>query len=164
MVWTPRVTVAAVIERGGRFLVIEEDTDDGIRLNQPAGHLEAGESLEQAVLRETLEETAHPFRPEGLLGTYLWRPGGEAAPTFLRFAFVGAVGEPIPGRALDEGIRRAFWISADELRARQAEHRSPLVMRCVDDYLRARASGRAWLALDALYTHSAILDTHHGKQ
>ncbi|WP_296558124.1 NUDIX hydrolase [Pigmentiphaga sp.] len=164
MVWTPRVTVAAVIERGGKFLVIEEDTDDGVRLNQPAGHLEAGESLESAVRRETLEETAHPFMPSGWLGTYLWRPEGADAPTFLRFAFVGDVGEPLPDRALDQGIRRAFWIPADELRARQAEHRSPLVMRCVDDYLRARASGRPWLALDALYTHSAIVDTHHGKQ
>jgi len=164
MVWTPRVTVAAVIERGGRFLVIEEDTDEGVRLNQPAGHLEAGESLECAVARETLEETAHSFVPAGLLGTYLWRPAGAGAPTFLRFAFVGEVGEPLAGRVLDEGIRRAFWIRTDELRARRAEHRSPLVMRCVDDYLRARASGRPWLALDALYTHSAIVDTHHGKQ
>ncbi|MBX6319496.1 NUDIX hydrolase [Pigmentiphaga sp.] len=161
-VWAPRVTVAAVIERDGRFLIIEEETDKGLRLNQPAGHLEAGESLAQAACRETLEETAHPFLPEGLLGTYLWRPGGEAAPTYLRFAFVGAAGDPVPGRSLDEGIRRAFWIDADELRARQAEHRSPLVMRCVDDYLRARASGRPWLALDALYTHPAILDKHHG--
>ncbi|VCU72198.1 Phosphatase NudJ [Pigmentiphaga humi] len=164
MVWTPRVTVAAVIERGGEFLLIEEETPDGLRLNQPAGHLEAGESIEHAVRRETLEETAHVFQPLGLVGTYLWRPDEEQAPTFLRFCFAGTVGEPLAGRALDHGIRRAFWLSAEALRARPAEHRSPLVMRCVDDYLRARASGRPWLPLDALYTHPAIADRQYGKQ
>jgi 8-oxo-dGTP pyrophosphatase MutT (NUDIX family) len=168
MVWTPRATVAAVIERNGAFLMIEEDTDDGVRLNQPAGHLEPGESLQDAAIRETLEETAHPFHPTGWLGTYLWRPpvpqaGGDAdTPTYMRFAFVGDVSSPLD-RALDVGIRRAFWIGADELRARSAEHRSPLVMQCVDDYLSFRAAGKSWLPLEALYTHSAISSSYHGK-
>ncbi len=165
MVWTPRVTVAAVIERAGSFLIIEEETPDGLRLNQPAGHLEPGESIQDAVVRETLEETAHPFQPLGLMGTYLWRPEGDALsmPTYLRFAFVGSVGVPDTSRQLDEGIQRAFWITADELRQRRAEHRSPLVMQCVDDYLLRTAAGQSWMALDALYTHSAVRDLNHGK-
>ncbi len=143
--WKPSVTVAAVIEQGGRFLLVEEDTPAGVRWNQPAGHLEPGESLLDAVVRETLEEAAHPFVAEGLLGVYL-APGD---PTYLRFAFVGSVGQPLE-RALDTGIRRAFWATPDELRANPQRHRSVLVMRCVDDYLRARHFGRPWVPLESL--------------
>jgi phosphatase NudJ len=133
--WKPSVTVAAVIERDGRYLMVEEMTPEGLRLNQPAGHLEPGESLRAAVAREALEETAHPFVPEALVGVYLarfTRDGDEI--TYLRFAFCGAAGAPEPGRALDAPVVRALWLTADEIRARQAEHRSALVMRCVDDH------------------------------
>ncbi|NMG36755.1 NUDIX domain-containing protein [Azoarcus sp. TTM-91] len=138
--WKPNVTVAAVIEREGRFLMVEEETADGLRFNQPAGHLEEGESLIEAAVRETLEETAHRFVPEYLVGIYQWpRPQGDI--TYLRFAFGGAVGELVAGRALDEGIVRAVWMSADELRASQARHRSPLILQCVDDWLAGRRYG-----------------------
>jgi len=154
--WKPAVTVAAVIERDGSFLVVEEDTPDGVRLNQPAGHLEPGESLVAAAVRETLEETAYAFRPVGLLGIYMSRfagRSGEPDRAYLRFAFVGDVTGPDPTRRLDDGILRAFWIPADVLRARQDEHRSPLMQQCVDDYMAARSAGRPWISLDALYTH-----------
>ncbi len=148
-VWKPSVTVAAIIESAGRFLLVEENTRNGLRLNQPAGHLEQGESLLDAVARETLEETACRFTPAHLLGVYFWRADNDV--TFARFAFVGHAGAPEPGRALDDDIVRALWLNADELRARAAEHRSPLVMRCVDDYLRGRR-----LPLDAIYTHPNV--------
>jgi 8-oxo-dGTP pyrophosphatase MutT (NUDIX family) len=129
------VTVAAVVERDGRFLLVEEQTEDGLLLNQPAGHLEPGESLEEAAVREALEETAYEFRPSHLLGIYLWaRPQGDI--TYLRFAFSGAVGSHDPARALDEGIVRALWLTPDEVRASQDRHRSPLVWRCVEDHMR----------------------------
>lgn len=143
----PAVTVAAIVERDGRFLLVEEETAEGLRWNQPAGHLEPDESLLQAVVRETLEETAHELTALGLLGVYL-TPAGEGA--YLRFAFVGTVGHALPGRRLDMGIHRAFWADADEVRARPDMHRSPAVMRCIDDYLSARERGRAWLPLDSL--------------
>ncbi|NMG67257.1 NUDIX domain-containing protein [Azoarcus indigens] len=138
--WKPNVTVAAVIEREGRFLMVEEETADGLRFNQPAGHLEEGESLIEAAVRETLEETAHRFVPEYLVGIYQWpRPQGDI--TYLRFAFGGAVGELVAGQALDQGIVRAVWMSVDELRASQARHRSPLILQCVDDWLAGRRYG-----------------------
>lgn len=145
--WKPAVTVAAVVEHDGHFLLIEEATSQGLRWNQPAGHLEAGESLLQAVARETLEETARIFEPAGLLATYL-APAGDSA--YLRFAFVGSVSEPVAGRQLDTGIRRAFWAGVDEIRAHRHLHRSPAVMRCVDDYLARRAQGQPWLPLAAV--------------
>jgi phosphatase NudJ len=137
--WSPSVTVAAVIEDAGRYLLVEEHTPEGLRLNQPAGHLDPGESLLQAVVRETLEETARHFAPEALLGMYqarFQRPGQDVS--YLRFAFCGTVGEAIAGRALDTPIVRTLWLSAEELRAEAARHRSPLVMRCVDDHLAGR--------------------------
>jgi phosphatase NudJ len=145
--WHPSVTVAAVIERDGRYLMVEETTPEGLKLNQPAGHLDPGESLLQAVVREAREETACDFRAEALLGVYLarfQRPGQDI--TYLRFAFRGTVGEPVPGRVLDTPIVRTLWLTADQIRARRAEHRSPLVMRCVDDH---RAGKR--LPLEALW-------------
>ena len=149
----PEVTVAAVIENSGRFLLVEEETADGVRINQPAGHLEAGESLLAAVAREVLEETACTFEPRALVGVYLWRRAGAAdAPTFLRFTFCGTASGPIAGRALDDEILRTLWLSADELRAQAARHRSPLVMHCVDDYLRGRRA-----PLDVLHAHPDAL-------
>ena len=137
MAKTVSITVAAVVERGGRFLLVEEQTEDGIRINQPAGHLEAGESLPQAAAREALEETAYSFRPEQLVGIYRWdHPSGHAS--YVRFAFAGPAAGPEPGRALDEGIVRAIWLTPDELRAERSRHRSPLVWRCVEDWLAGR--------------------------
>ena len=130
------VTVAAVAQRDGRFLVVEEQADGGLRLNQPAGHLEPGETLLAAAAREALEETAYRFTPESLLGVYRWRnPQGI---TYVRFAFVGQAAGPEPGRALDQGIVRALWLTPDELQAERARHRSPLVYRCVEDCLAGR--------------------------
>ena len=128
------VTVAAIAERDGRFLLVEERVAGELRLNQPAGHLEIGESLHQAVVREALEETGCDFRPEALLGVYLWRvPDSEL--TYLRAAFCGTLSEPHPHRALDDGIERTLWLRRDEIIARRPQWRSPLILRCVDDYL-----------------------------
>lgn len=136
-IWKPNTTVAAVIEREGKFLLVEEDTDDGVRLNQPAGHLDEGESLFAACSRETLEETAWHFVPENLLGIYQWRrPQSDV--TYLRFAFSGVLGAHEADRKLDHGIRRALWLSINEIIISQAIHRSPLVMQCVNDYLAKR--------------------------
>ena len=128
--WKPNVTVAAVVERDGRFLMVEEETDDGVRFNQPAGHLDQGESLVQAAAREALEETAHRFRPDFLVGIYQWpRPVGDI--TYLRFAFGGELVGFDPERELYSGILRAVWMSLDELRATRERHRSPLILqRC----------------------------------
>jgi len=134
MIWKPSVTVAAVVERDGRFLLVEEDTERGRLFNQPAGHLDAGESLIRAVGRETLEETAYTFVPTGLLGVYQYHSGADNV-TYIRFAFTGEVTGHDAGRALDTGIVRAVWLAPDEIRREAPRHRSPLVMRCMDDYL-----------------------------
>ena len=137
MVWKPNVTVAAVVQRDGKFLLVEEETDAGLAFNQPAGHLEEGESLIDAVVREALEETAHRFMPEYLVGIYQWRrPDGQA--TYLRFAFGGRLLGVEAERALDHGILRALWLTPEEIAAEHARHRSPLVMQCVRDYLAGR--------------------------
>ncbi len=133
-IWKPHVVVAAIVEREGRFLLVEEETDDGIRINQPAGHLEPEESLVDAVRREALEETARNFAPQGLVGVYRLPAAGQR-PTFLRFAFWGPVGDVEPGRSLDAEILRADWYTLEEARSSASRHRSPLVMRCIDDYL-----------------------------
>jgi 8-oxo-dGTP pyrophosphatase MutT (NUDIX family) len=144
-IWKPNVTVAAIIVgtgvHAGRYLMVEEETRDGLRINQPAGHLEVNEGIVDAVIRETLEETAHRFAPTGLLGIYLSRSiktrrDEPAEPvSYLRFAFVGTVDEAIYGMRLDDGIVRALWMTADEVRACRARHRSEMVIRCVDDRL-----------------------------
>ncbi|MBT2325943.1 NUDIX hydrolase [Variovorax paradoxus] len=134
--WKPNVTVAAVIEQDGRFLIVEEDAADGLRLNTPAGHLDPGESPAEGCARETLEETAHHFTPTALIGIYMARQrGADEDLTYMRFAFAGTLGAFEKDRALDEGIVRTLWMTADELRASRARHRSPLLMQCVDDYL-----------------------------
>jgi ADP-ribose pyrophosphatase YjhB (NUDIX family) len=149
--WKPHVTVAAVIEQGGRFLLVEEETADGLRLNNPAGHLDCGETPEQACTRETLEETAYGFTPDALVGIYLSRQitaeGRDT--TYLRFAFCGTLGVCDPHRALDTGIVRTLWMTADEIRASTARHRSPLLVQCVEDYLRGTRYPLALVQADA---------------
>lgn len=137
MTWKPNVTVAAVIERDGSFLLVEEQTERGLMLNQPAGHLERGESLLAAVTRETIEESGREFSPEHLVGIYQWRHP-ERDLTYLRFAFCGRLGRHRIDLALDAGIVRAVWMTPEEIRASRNRHRSPLVVRCMDDYLAGR--------------------------
>ena len=129
----PSVTVAAVAERNGRFLLVEEDIRGRLMLNQPAGHLEPAESLIDAVIRETREETGHVFVPEAVLGIYLWARPDDGL-TYLRVAFRGDV-DAEPHGKLDVGIVRAVWLTLDELHAMQPRHRSPLVLRCVQDHI-----------------------------
>jgi 8-oxo-dGTP pyrophosphatase MutT (NUDIX family) len=150
--WKPSVTVAAIIERDGRYLLVEEHTPEGLKLNNPAGHLDLGESPLQAVVRETLEETACDFKPDALLGIYLSRfvrPASGEDVTYLRLAFCGIVGEPQPGRALDDGIVRTLWLTADEIRAQAGRLRSPLVQRCIDDHIAGRRYPLEVLSADA---------------
>lgn len=139
MIWRPNVVVAAIVEQDGRYLLVEEETDEGIRFNQPAGHLEYGESLIDAARRETLEETAYRFEPRTLVGIYrLWQPASRT--TYLRFAFAGEVSHHDASRSLDDGILRADWFTVDEIRHMGNRLRSPLVLRCIDDHM----AGRAW--------------------
>lgn len=136
MRWTPHVTVAAVIEHNERYLLVMEDTRDGIKLNNPAGHLEPAESLVQACTRETLEEAAYPFEPTALVGIYLHRflsLNGQDM-TYLRFAFCGELGEHIESQQLDTGIIQAVWLSYEEICAKKDMHRTPLLLQCIDDY------------------------------
>jgi 8-oxo-dGTP pyrophosphatase MutT (NUDIX family) len=126
-------TVATIVERNGAFLLVEEETSSGVRINQPAGHLEAGETLVAAAIRETLEETGYHVTPTTLVGIYRWQAPATGA-TFIRFAYAADVVSHDPRRTLDEGILRAFWLSYDDLIASRDRHRSPLVLRCVDDF------------------------------
>ena len=136
-IWKPSVTVAAVIERQGKFLFVQERISGRLVLNQPAGHLDPGESLVTACRREAMEETAHHFEPTALVGIYRWRDPTKDF-TFLRFAFRGNVGE-ISSRSLDKEIVAVHWLTPEELKARKAEHRSPLVQKCVDDFIAGRS-------------------------
>jgi 8-oxo-dGTP pyrophosphatase MutT (NUDIX family) len=137
----PAVTVAAIVERDGRYLLVEEHTPEGLRLNNPAGHLEPGESPLQGVVREALEETGCHFAPEALVGVYLARlrrvSTGEDV-TYLRFAFCGTIGAPEPGRLLDQGIERTLWLTPQQVQAGRDRHRSPLVWQCIADHLAGR--------------------------
>jgi 8-oxo-dGTP pyrophosphatase MutT (NUDIX family) len=157
--WKPSVTVAAIIEHEGRFLLVEEQTPEGLKLNNPAGHLDPGESPQEGAVRETLEETARVFTPDRLVGIYMARfqrrrpsppaplPGREGSTsqvvledvTYLRFAFGGSASEADPARKLDHGIVRTLWMTLDELRASRARHRSALVLQCVEDYTAGKA-------------------------
>ncbi|MDR2128573.1 MAG: NUDIX hydrolase [Burkholderiaceae bacterium] len=150
MRWKPNVTVAAVIEQDGRYLLVEEETADGLRLNTPAGHLEPGETPAQGAAREALEETARIFTPTALLGVYLAASSdAQGAPaTWLRFAFCGRAGPADPARALDVGIVRTLWLTPQQVRDSAARHRSPLVLRCVEDHLRGQSFALEALAVD----------------
>lgn len=150
----PSVTVAAIVEHGGRYLLVEEETAEGLMLNNPAGHVEQGEAPLAAVIREALEETARHFVPEAFLGVYLARfvrPSRGEDVTYVRLAYCGRVGEEIAGRALDAGIRRTLWMTPAELEACAERHRSPLVLQCVQDH----AGGRR-LPLDTVLAHSSL--------
>lgn len=134
MIWKPHATVAAVIEQDGRFLMVEEESDGLIVFNQPAGHLDPDESLVEAVIRETREETAWRFLPEAITGIYRWQqPNTER--TFLRIAFCGQIDDLDSEQTLDEGIIRAVWMSREQLIENQQQLRSPMVLHCIDDYL-----------------------------
>ncbi|MCB5188438.1 NUDIX hydrolase [Methylobacillus caricis] len=134
MIWKPNTTVAAIVEQNGRFLLVEEETAEGIRLNQPAGHVENGETLIEAVVRETREESAYRFVPKNLLGIYHWRHPLKDI-TYLRFAFIGNVDDHRPEQKLDDGILRALWLTPEEIRACREQHRSPQVLTCIEHYL-----------------------------
>ncbi len=134
MVWTPRTTVAAIIERDGKFLMVKELINGETRYNQPAGHLEANENLQQAVVRETREETAWQFHPEAITGIYLWRHPVKDR-TYLRVTFCGQCDDHQPSRSLDSGILTAEWMSLEEIREREAQCRSPMVLQNIEDYL-----------------------------
>jgi 8-oxo-dGTP pyrophosphatase MutT (NUDIX family) len=134
MVWKPDVTVAAIAERDGQFLFVEERAGGRVVVNQPAGHLEEGETFLEAVIRETLEETAWSFEPTAVVGVYVWRPEHQAR-TFLRVAFAGELGDYDPPRPLDRGILRTRWLARQDLAHPRIRLRSPLVTQCVDDYL-----------------------------
>lgn len=178
--WQPSVTVAAIIEHEGRFLLVEENTPEGTRLNQPAGHLEASESPLEACVREVREETARVFIPQAFLGVYLGRfqrPVFEKLEnhdtgkmmvtsaemksqittntlediTYVRLAFCGSVGEEIAGEAYDKEIIRTLWLTLEEIRGSIDVHRSPLVLQCIDDYLAQKA-----MPLDRVFTHASV--------
>ncbi len=135
----PAVTVASIVEHEGRFLLVEEETRAGLKLNQPAGHLEPGESLPAAAARETLEESGWHVEPTALVGIYRWEVA-DTGSTFVRFSFATVPRAHDAARPLDTGIHRALWLFYDEIVARRADHRSPLVLRCVDDY----RAGHRW--------------------
>jgi 8-oxo-dGTP pyrophosphatase MutT (NUDIX family) len=156
--WKPSVTVAAIIERREgdtrRFLLVEEHTPEGLKINNPAGHLDPEESPQQGVVREVLEETACVFTPDRLVGVYLsrfQRPARGEDVTFVRFAFGGSVGEPDPKRTLDDGIVRTLWMTLPELRESRARHRSPHVLGCIEDYV----AGRRY-PLDTITTDASV--------
>lgn len=134
MQWKPNVTVAAIAEDAGRFLLVEEDADNHIVFNQPAGHLEKNETLISAIKREMLEETAREFEPESLVGVYLY-PNPHADIIYLRFCFAGRCTKYHANRSLDNGIIRAVWLSKAEIEANQDKMRSPMVLNCINDYL-----------------------------
>ena len=154
----PSVTVAAIISDGGtppRYLLVEEHTPEGLKLNNPAGHLDAGESPQQAVVREALEETARVFTPDAIVGVYLSRfvrPATGEDVTYLRLAYCGSVAEPLAGRTLDDGIVRTLWLTLAELQASVSRHRSPLVLRCIEDHLAGRR-----FALDLVLTDASVM-------
>ena len=154
--WKPNATVAAIIEQNGKFMLVEEQTAEGLKLNNPAGHLDEGESLLDGCAREALEETTHAFQPTALVGVYMsriQRPAqGDAKAedvTYLRFAFCGELGAAQTQRQLDTGIVRTLWLTPDEVRASAPRHRSPVVLRCIEDYLAGQRFPLALIHTDA---------------
>ena len=154
--WKPSVTVAAIVERVtdgvSRFLLVEEHTAEGLKLNNPAGHLDPGESPEQGVVREALEETTCTFTPQCVVGVYLsrfQRPSTGEDVTYLRIAYAGIAGEPDPARSLDDGIVRTLWMTLDELHASRERHRSALVLTCLEDYLAGKRYPLSLVTADA---------------
>jgi len=137
MIWKPHVTVAAIAEKENKFLIVEERVDEQLVYNQPAGHLDPGESLIDAVIRETLEETAWTFEPQALVGIQLGRHPVNTE-TYLRFCFYGCCDEHQSQQALDKGIEQALWLSRDELVVNHHKLRSPMVLRSIDDHLDGR--------------------------
>ena len=149
----PEITVAAIAEAGGRFLVVEERINQRVVFNQPAGHVENGESLLTAVIREVREETGWRFEPASLIGVYLWR-SPESGVTTMRFAFSGRVDDHHSAQPLDHGIIGTHWLSRTDLQEREQRLRSPLVMRCIDDYLDGQRQPLGAVAhLDLLTAH-----------
>ena len=156
--WKPSVTVAAVIERSAngvqQFLLVEEQTPEGLRLNNPAGHLDPGESPHAAVVREALEETSRTFTPDCVVGIYLsrfQRPATGEDVTYLRIAFAGKVGDADPQRTLDTGIVRTLWMTLPQLRESHTRHRSALVLRCIEDFIAGRR-----FPLDLLHSDPSV--------
>ncbi len=137
MSWTPHLTVAAIAERDGKFLLVEERVGDAVVINQPAGHVEAHESLVEACAREIREEAAWDFRPEALVGIYQYEPPSTADQhMYLRFAFCGRLLQDYPEQSLDDTIMRALWLTRDEVASLpEQQKRSPMVLQCIDDYL-----------------------------
>ena len=159
--WKPNVTVAAIIEKEGRYMLIEEHTQEGLRLNNPAGHLDPGESPAEGCAREALEETAHLFNPTALVGIYLsrfQRPATGEDITYVRMAFCGELGEWQMDRQLDAGIERTVWMTPEEIRASVHRHRSPLVLQCIEDHL----AGQRY-PLGVIYTDPAVKGLPHIK-
>lgn len=153
------LTVAAVVADRDRFLLVEEHAGGRIVLNQPAGHVEPGEGLREAVIRETLEETAWHFKPEAIIGIYLWSPG-NGEPNFLRVAFTGRCSQHERDRVLDDGIIRSLWLTREEMQRRASRLRSPMVLRAVDDYLagqRYRCDLVSELAMPELARRAAVI-------
>lgn len=138
MQWKPNVTVAAIICNDDRFLVVEEKDNNRIVINQPAGHLERGETLLEAVKREVLEETGWDFEPLNITGLYLY-PNKVKNLTYLRICFAGRAIRQHPDRPLDKGILRALWMSRVELEQSRDRMRSDMVLRCFDDYISGKA-------------------------
>ena len=138
MQWKPNVTVAAIICNHGRYLLVEENVDGHIVLNQPAGHIEEGESLLDAVKREVLEETAWHFQPQALSGIYLYHNQNNGI-TYLRFCFYGQCNMFENNRILDQGIIRTVWMTTDEIRSESKSLRSPIVLQCIEDHLSGKS-------------------------
>ncbi|NDC60520.1 MAG: NUDIX hydrolase [Betaproteobacteria bacterium] len=158
--WKPSVTVAGIIENEGHYLLVEEQTPKGLMFNNPAGHLDPGESPVAGCIREVLEETAFHFTPTALVGIYLSRflkPAFQGGPaediTYLRFAFTGTLGDFEPQRSLDAGIVRTLWMSLQEIKATQERHRSRLLLRCAEDHARGQR-----FPLETVYTDTTVLN------
>jgi 8-oxo-dGTP pyrophosphatase MutT (NUDIX family) len=159
MSFRPEVTVAAIVEHEARFLLVEERIGGHLVLNQPAGHLEANETLLEAVVREAREETAWRFTPQAFIGTYLWH-NPSTGRTVLRFAFCGAVDDHCKTQRLDHGIVRALWLNANDVHRAAQRLRSPLVLRCIEDYHLGRRlplESVASLGLDQAATVRAVV-------